>query len=682
MKIAFIIPSFTLSETCIASLEYARVVQAFLPHTVIIYTPSNHQDNPLHSTEVKHQFAQFAQIVEYTSIRNLNITLIENNVDMAYSVERGENTAMPPLAVPLAVHCTHVCTDAHRHGNIYIPMTPEINEIFEPVVPRFLQKPVSEKHKIRQIIGVPEDAHLVVYYGSIKEPPDIISEFIQKVLTTQTKHNIWIVLLNSIAISLSQRIICLSHDNDNAIKLMLLNSANSIIYSQELYTLLKQNKEQLSTYSTPILIQDTPEKTYKYGYNSANSLYCTIRTLKTSPDAQNVYESSPPAVAQKFEQHIIEPLTSPKTISTKFNYYTFREGWLYCPDKFTPINSPDIYTPVNWTTEPLENGQIAYIHAPLSENKLTKTVMDIYANSSIPISIVIEEFPKENIISPAFVQAISKGLPLFYKGCPNISDFFTPATEDQTGHYIPIPFTSSESNYKIYPYRAQQMLSMVSTKGLTDSLSKLEQLSKFIINLDSEVDRYDMLITNCFDAQLYKGFQRFRAVNGDAYTISDKTIQQLFTMNYMLLRNVGKLNNVIGRCLSHYKLWKQHVNTTQPILVLEDNITLLPDTTYRLARTLVEFDHTEWDVIVIGHEYVNNHDHSRLQAITKFDTVAEKFAYLISPNGIKKLINIVEEHTFNHPINYFFSHCATDYNVDVRVHMNTLFHKNNPSIQT
>ena len=96
----------------------------------------------------------------------------------------------------------------------------------------------------------------------------------------------------------------------------------------------------------------------------------------------------------------------------------------------------------------------------------------------------------------------------------------------------------------------------------------------------------------------------------------------------------------IGCTLSHWQIWMENKDTTEPIMILEDDA--LFDETLELKRDIaigtIESMDKDWDVLYLGRVPLDTKENKLTKniVIPKFSYCT--YAYCVSPRGIKKLL--------------------------------------------
>ena len=98
----------------------------------------------------------------------------------------------------------------------------------------------------------------------------------------------------------------------------------------------------------------------------------------------------------------------------------------------------------------------------------------------------------------------------------------------------------------------------------------------------------------------------------------------------------------IGCTLSHWQIWYENKDSTDPIMILEDDALFGPDLELKrdLAIDTLESMNKNWDVLYLGRVPL---DKSREERLTKHIVVPKfsycTYAYCVSPKGIKRLLD-------------------------------------------
>lgn len=136
------------------------------------------------------------------------------------------------------------------------------------------------------------------------------------------------------------------------------------------------------------------------------------------------------------------------------------------------------------------------------------------------------------------------------------------------------------------------------------SLSKdtVEHLDIAVINLDRRPDRIEYLYK-----QSPLIFRKFAAIDGEYLS------KHYFEFSELLdtIRNQTRVFGEVGCSLSHYSLWKQHLERwteNEYILIFEDDAIFTEHSVERLKETIQDILDIEFDVMYLGGQWTPNYD--------------------------------------------------------------------------
>lgn len=173
----------------------------------------------------------------------------------------------------------------------------------------------------------------------------------------------------------------------------------------------------------------------------------------------------------------------------------------------------------------------------------------------------------------------------------------------------------------------------------------------FCINLERRPDRKEKMESrfNDFPVEFVK------AVDGKELEWTSE-LQHLFRNN-----NFRSQRGVIGCALSHYKLWKQLIESDDDsFLIFEDDVEFADNFSQKLSHALAQIEHQDFDILYLAFIIYNDKRNpikdvlwnDNFPKVTPFDNSfygAGNGSYIISRNGAKKLLQYVEENGFNVP---------------------------------
>jgi GR25 family glycosyltransferase involved in LPS biosynthesis len=174
-----------------------------------------------------------------------------------------------------------------------------------------------------------------------------------------------------------------------------------------------------------------------------------------------------------------------------------------------------------------------------------------------------------------------------------------------------------------------------------------KNISTYVVNLDRRPDRMDTFTQNngCLD---FLEWRRWSAVDGNRL-ISTPRLQRIFNNN-----NYNMRRGMVGCALSHLQLIISLATKSEGIyIILEDDITLVPEFKKKLQIILDQIRDTDWDMCYLGHHVwnksVEHHDPVKIPVATKWDmkrsfseSMGGTGGYMINRNGAVKLLKFIE----------------------------------------
>jgi GR25 family glycosyltransferase involved in LPS biosynthesis len=304
-----------------------------------------------------------------------------------------------------------------------------------------------------------------------------------------------------------------------------------------------------------------------------------------------------------------------------------------------------------------------------------------------------ENSSRDNYCTEKLFDAILSECLCFYWGCPNLDNFL----DERCCIYLDItkPLESIEiirnaiinnewgKRLHIIRKTKKHILNYLSFFPRIMGLIKLDRLRKRTINLDHRPEKWNDHIQKCSESQL-NNVTRFSAIIGSGYP--EHLIKEKFTFSANFPGKWSNKSGSVGCALSHYYLWKEIIQKDEPILIMEDDVTFLSNFADKMGILLNKLETTQYDVVFIGHHtheenYASHnlpltflqdnfdiHDLVPFKYMLKYGTRHDScglhgggtFGYIMSPQGAKRMVDIVDRLTFYFPVDYMIIEAAMD----------------------
>ena len=269
-----------------------------------------------------------------------------------------------------------------------------------------------------------------------------------------------------------------------------------------------------------------------------------------------------------------------------------------------------------------------------------------------------------NYYTEKIIDAILAETLCFYWGCPNLEEIIDPQSfirldlDDMQGslEIIQAAIANDEWSRRLPAIREQKRKILEENHFFPIIENILHEASTpvYVINLDRRPDRWKDARRNLLPH--WKNFIRYPAIDGQALKHEDANMR-IFDGNKFANRRA-----VSACALSHINLWRQlsedqcHDN----YLILEDDIEFCQDFDLRLQEVLQIIDRISWDIIFLGSSVIREFRHPghydrnagilHLSAQQPAYMIGGTFAYLVSHQGAKKLLHLVETECVHYPI--------------------------------
>ena len=269
-----------------------------------------------------------------------------------------------------------------------------------------------------------------------------------------------------------------------------------------------------------------------------------------------------------------------------------------------------------------------------------------------------------NYYTEKIIDAILAETLCFYWGCPNLEEIIDPQCfirldlDDMQGslEIIQAAIANDEWSRRLPAIREQKRKILEENHFFPIIENILHEASTpvYVINLDRRPDRWKDARRNLLP--YWKNFIRYPAIDGQALKHEDAQLR-IFDGNKFADRRA-----VSACALSHINLWRQLSEDLchDHYLILEDDIEFCHDFDLRLQEVLQVINRNPWDIIYLGshvrREFRNSRHYERKAGMIHLSTqqptymIGGTFAYLVSHQGAKKLLNLVETECVRYPI--------------------------------
>lgn len=184
-----------------------------------------------------------------------------------------------------------------------------------------------------------------------------------------------------------------------------------------------------------------------------------------------------------------------------------------------------------------------------------------------------------------------------------------------------------------------------------------------VINLKKRNDRKNNII-NIFNNVNINNYTFYEAIDGKELKLTLE-IKNLFAKN-----DFGARKGFIGCALSHYSLWIELIKDKKNdfYIIFEDDIQLGPNFNEHFKKSIdyTNENKNEFDVLFLGyHKHTNdtvedninntlNKDFMIIPFSNHLYTIGGLFSYIITKNGVKNMLNYIENNGIQHGIDYLF----------------------------
>lgn len=175
----------------------------------------------------------------------------------------------------------------------------------------------------------------------------------------------------------------------------------------------------------------------------------------------------------------------------------------------------------------------------------------------------------------------------------------------------------------------------------------------YVINLDRRSDRMVAFTQACPPSL---GVRRVSAIDGSKLAAT-RSLEQLFEKNDYNYRR-----GMVGCALTHLQLWIQCAKGTETYLILEDDVTFVPDFDIKLDYIMTQLPET-WGVVFLGHHVYDKHisettfDKYQLPTIEAWSVSTSlnqsrggTGGYLLHPSGAAELLKYIQSSSMTNGI--------------------------------
>lgn len=193
MRVAFHSNQLCERGTEVALYDYAHFNEEILSNSSIILANRKNKNNTVSAIE---KFRKRFRVYLYDNFSEVDPILLDESVDVLYTIKSGEKDNIISYKVKTVVHC--VFNPTEPHGDIYASISHRLNHRFHvsvPVVPHMVHLP-DHAGSLREELGIPEHATVFGRYGGF-ELFDI--EFVHQIIKriVSDSDNIYFLFMNT-----------------------------------------------------------------------------------------------------------------------------------------------------------------------------------------------------------------------------------------------------------------------------------------------------------------------------------------------------------------------------------------------------------------------------------------------------------------------------------------------------
>lgn len=158
MKVAFHSNQLCERGTEVALYDYAYFNEKILSNRSIILANRKNKNNTVSAID---KFKKRFNVYLYDNFSEVDSILLDENVDVLYTIKSGERDDILSDKVKTVVHCVFNPTDPH--GDVYASISHRLNRRFQvsiPVVPHMVYLP-DYTGSLREKLGIPINGPLL-----------------------------------------------------------------------------------------------------------------------------------------------------------------------------------------------------------------------------------------------------------------------------------------------------------------------------------------------------------------------------------------------------------------------------------------------------------------------------------------------------------------------------------------
>jgi GR25 family glycosyltransferase involved in LPS biosynthesis len=291
-------------------------------------------------------------------------------------------------------------------------------------------------------------------------------------------------------------------------------------------------------------------------------------------------------------------------------------------------------------------------------------------------TLAVENSAHVNYFTEKVYDAILAECLPFYWGCPNLDDYIDarafirlPLEDFEAARRIVEEAIASDEWSRRVDVIRQEKRRILDTLQIMPTLARTirghrcaQRLTARVINLERRPDRLESFRLRLADAvgsQLASRVQRYPAIDGRALTLTPE-IRHLFRGN-----DFGYRRSFIGCALTHLALWQELAASDAPaFLVFEDDVTLCRGFEGQLIELCAALDehHPAFDLLLLGYcdwnpraedDFERSHRAARVRRFEGEHYLGGTFAYVLSRQGARRLLDIVERDGIQNGIDRF-----------------------------